>query len=483
MPERRLARAALVAALWLSSATLALAQEGESLDGQTFDLDLVTGPVIGPGRIVGLGGAYVALAGGVEAASWNPAAFGTRGPWETGWFEWDVTAGLVPSTIRSSDFDNDGLSGFTYDSFLFGSIGGSLRFGELGFGLLANFQTYEIGDDTSLSLAVLDYGAGYLFASGQLAVGVAMRTANLSITDNPSDTTLVDFSGSAPEVGAVLQPLGQPFRIGGALRLPVHSGSGDTLVAAGLTLPRVIRLPWEFQAGLAWQLGDRPLNHAYINPHDVEDALRAQQQSRQDERMQRQLRRERLAERLLLAQQHAPPVEGVLEGALQSVEGEPNDPSWRRQEADERWREEQALVKELERLARERARLAAELSRNYLLLSGEVILIGSTDDAVGLESFLSQDRRTSGGTITVGVRGGIEGEPLARWLKMRAGTYLEPSRFEGVPYRVHGTAGFDVKLFTWDLFGLLDPFALRFGSAADVAERYLYVGLGIGIWH
>jgi hypothetical protein len=66
---------------------------------------------------------------------------------------------------------------------------------------------------------------------------------------------------------------------------------------------------------------------------------------------------------------------------------------------------------------------------------------------------------------------------------MRAGTYFEPSRFDGVPYRVHGTLGADVRLFSWDLFGLLEEFTLRAGASADVAERYLNVGLGVGLWH
>ena len=66
--------------------------------------------------------------------------------------------------------------------------------------------------------------------------------------------------------------------------------------------------------------------------------------------------------------------------------------------------------------------------------------------------------------------------------KLRAGTYFEPSRFEA-GYRVHATLGTDVRLFSWDLFGLLDEFTFSAGAAADVAERYLNAGVGIGLWH
>ena len=85
--------------------------------------------------------------------------------------------------------------------------------------------------------------------------------------------------------------------------------------------------------------------------------------------------------------------------------------------------------------------------------------------------------------MTVGERLGIEGEPIADWFMMRAGTYLEPSRFAGVGYRAHGTLGFDLRLFSWDLFELLDEFTLCPGAYADVAERYLNHGVSVGLWH
>jgi hypothetical protein len=66
---------------------------------------------------------------------------------------------------------------------------------------------------------------------------------------------------------------------------------------------------------------------------------------------------------------------------------------------------------------------------------------------------------------------------------MRAGSYFEPSRFEGVPHRAHATLGLDLRLFSWDLFGMLPEFTLRTGAFADVAERYLNVGVGMGLWH
>jgi hypothetical protein len=40
-----------------------------------------------------------------------------------------------------------------------------------------------------------------------------------------------------------------------------------------------------------------------------------------------------------------------------------------------------------------------------------------------------------------------------------------------------------VRLFAWDLFGLVEPVAFSLGTSADVAERYLNLGVSVGIWH
>jgi len=474
-------RTALACALcsWLS-ATSHAQDPRPPLAGSNFDIDVVTGPVLGAGRIVGIGGAYTALASSVEAAGWNPAAYAARGLWETDWFEWDLTASLVPRTIKNSDFDNNGESGFKYGDFVFGTIGAGARFGALGLGALVNVQAYQLGSSADLSLAVLSWGGGYAWLDGQLVLGAGLRTAVLSLSDRASGEPLVEFAGSAPEAGAVLRLADRPWRLGFAARLPVESSGGDELVAAGLTLPRLVRLPWEVQAGFAWQLGERPLNARWVNPRDEKARWREQVRAAREQRAREQLEHELLDARLSLAQQRTPPQ--WASGKLRA-QAQPRDPIWQRQELARRQREEQELDERLLRAEQAREHAVRELSRRFLLLSADVIVVGPTENGVGLESFLSQERQTSGADATIGLRAGAEGEPVADWVKMRAGTYLEPSRFEGVAYRVHATTGVDVRLFTWDLFGLLNDFTVLFGASADVAERYLNVGVGLGVWH
>jgi hypothetical protein len=469
---------------WLASPQALAQQTGTSLINNDFNLDIVTGPVLGSGRIIGLSGAYTALANGIEGAPWNAASYATRTPWNTSWFNWDVTASIVPTMLRKSDFENNGQSGFTYGDFIFGTVGLALQFGELGVGGLLNLHSYRLGDTAELSLAVANYGAGYLFADGQLVIGAGARTAILNITDKTSSNSLVDVGGTSPELGALLQLADQPFRVGLAARMPVESGVIGQVRAADKTLPRQIRLPWEVQAGFAFQLGPRPLNQRWVNPHDVESHLREAMMTRRHTREREQLEREALEQKVELAGSNAPPALAELQPHPKIVvEGVPKDPDFWAEESKLRWQEERELLARRAELEAEREHAVRALSRRYLLLSAETIFVGATANGVGLESFLSQRRQVSGRNVTVGLRFGAEGEPIANWVQMRVGTYFEPSRFESAGYRVHATAGLDVRVFSWDLFGLLDEFTVTVGAAADVAERYLNASFGMGLWH
>jgi hypothetical protein len=67
---------------------------------------------------------------------------------------------------------------------------------------------------------------------------------------------------------------------------------------------------------------------------------------------------------------------------------------------------------------------------------------------------------------------------------LRAGTYLEPTRFDTSSPRPHATAGFDVHVpVAWSLFGLFDDdTTFRVGGALDSAERYFAWTASLGIW-
>ncbi|MDD9969291.1 MAG: hypothetical protein OXR73_23815 [Myxococcales bacterium] len=445
-----------------------------SLSGAEFNIDAVTGPVLGSHPVLGMGGAYTALAAGTDSVALNPAAFASRHLWGLEWFEWDWSFDFIPGTLHNTDFDNNGQPGFTYSDFVFLTFGLGLYFGDLGLGGLFRQQTYRIGADTDLNLVLGNFGIGHGFLDGDLVLGLGIRSAQLFVSRASMRQSLVDFIGVAPEAGVVYRPAWAPFRIGVAARAPVISEPLDraaaerTSITTGLTLPAEVRLPWEVQAGFAWQFGSRPLNRKWVNPHDVEAELKREMHARWKARQRDAWREE----------------QGVAnEPTTDSQTHRPTNPAFWKAERMRRKREERDVEVEEIRLAGERLRAYERLSRSYLLLSADVFVTGPTDNAVGFESFLQQQRQSSGQRISVGVRAGATTEPIANRVKTRLGGYLEPSRFSGVGYRAHLTVGGEVRLFRWDVFGLFDPFDWRVGLTFDFAERYLNWAFGVGTWH
>ena len=105
-------------------------------------------------------------------------------------------------------------------------------------------------------------------------------------------------------------------------------------------------------------------------------------------------------------------------------------------------------------------------------------------DAVGIESFLQRVVDRSGDLVVLSPRLGVEAEPVPNLTRIRAGSYGEPSRFSRGAPRLHGTVGFDQRLFRWTLFGLFAPNThWRLSAALDAAPRYLGWSGGLGIWH
>ena len=79
---------------------------------------------------------------------------------------------------------------------------------------------------------------------------------------------------------------------------------------------------------------------------------------------------------------------------------------------------------------------------------------------------------------------GLESEVVPRQLRVRAGSYLELAAVEGGDARVHATGGVDIKLFRWDVFGLVKPFDYwQLSLAADGASSYLNTSFSVGFWH
>ncbi|HEY4056520.1 MAG TPA: hypothetical protein VGM39_07915 [Kofleriaceae bacterium] len=113
-------------------------------------------------------------------------------------------------------------------------------------------------------------------------------------------------------------------------------------------------------------------------------------------------------------------------------------------------------------------------------VSTDLYVTGASPDSYGIEAFGEKMLQRSGEHTSISVRTGTEIEAVPGRLRLRAGSYWEPGRFEGVGGRLHGTFGLELRVFEEKVFGLRRG---RISLTGDVAVRYRNVGISIGFWH
>jgi hypothetical protein len=438
-----------------------------------------------------LGGATTAIAEGVGGAEQNAAAPASREPYSFSWFDSDFDLGVsFPGSYSKTDFDDHGPNpkgGYDQvNNFIYINLGAALQFGDFGVSLTGDLLTYGVtppgAGKTGLSLIAGRYHllGAYAFLHNQLVVGAGVRAVSMQLSTslspfNPENETFnanatLTMTGLSPETGVLVKPDNLPIRFGATIRAPVTGTTlsshavteGGIARADGLIVPGNITLPWELETGVAVQVGPRPLNPPWINAHDeerpVRDAVEAERTRRADER------------KALLAK--ASPAERP---ALQA-ELDKEDLAIRRLE-------DQRLDAEYRRLLAARKARFSNWPRAKILLVASALVTGESHDAIALEGFLNQNVESVGQRVTVSPRFGIEAEPVENWVEARVGSYVEPSRFEGVSARQHFTFGTDVKLFPWDFFGITPGQVWRVTGVLDVAPRYIDWGFSVGAWH
>jgi hypothetical protein len=306
----------------------------------------------------------------------------------------------------------------------------------------------------------------YSFFGNQLSIGAGAR--GVFVTSDDGAKQVLTMVNAAPQVGVIVKPDDVPWRIGVTGRAGV-TADGPSVSSGQLVLPNRITQPWELEAGVAYQLGPRPLNPRWINPDRQEDEL---------EKYIERARQERAAlHRAEIASMPGTTYEEVAARELRiaRIAAEEEDI---REEEDARLRDADKRLKE-ERRAR-----YDNWPRERVLLLASVLVYGPSRDAVAVEGFINQEREIVGESLAVAPRFGVESEPISNWVKLRAGIYFEPSRFSDGTFRQHFTYGFDVKLFPWDVFGILPRAQTwRLSAFLDVAPRYENFGFAIGVWH
>ncbi len=129
------------------------------------------------------------------------------------------------------------------------------------------------------------------------------------------------------------------------------------------------------------------------------------------------------------------------------------------------------------KLAEDIFRHRREVPPGRLLATAQLDLVFPVNDAVGLHHFMAEgtDPVPMGRDLLVTPRFGLEHVTVPGRLRLRGGTYVEPSAVRGVAPRLHATGGFDLFLFhfvfDWGLTGSL-----------DVAPRVRQGSLSFGVW-
>jgi hypothetical protein len=103
----------------------------------------------------------------------------------------------------------------------------------------------------------------------------------------------------------------------------------------------------------------------------------------------------------------------------------------------------------------------------------------SPADANGIKAFLTQTSQPIGQKTIVTLHTGLEVEAVPRFLRLRLGTYHEPSRYDGISDRQHITGGFEMRVTRFNIWGER-PLAISY--AIDGAARYLVHSISIWLW-
>ena len=484
----------LVVVSWLPAQSRAqLGPDGTAIDSSDYTIDLTRGVVVSTSRVVGLSGAATSLAQGVEGGLQNPSAVAYRGPQWPEWYDYWLALGFT-YPFQSGDFYNSGRvlgSGEDVNESTFFLIPGAyFQMWHAGIGLTIDSQFINLEgvvnpetmqrETLRLRFTTFHIQGGYGFFKGQLIIGGGLRIfrqrAFLS-TRRVSDGDEYHTLGLGAEVGVMLRPHNRRWTLGASVFPKLTTGlrqrgrttatpEGD-IVVGDVFLPRTTTIPTTGSVGFSYQLGPRPPNPPWVG----DEKLAAPDLERLDRRRDAAERAE--ARQIAEARARGGP---DVETEVRAIE--------------EHYAQKYATLKEerkaLKRFAWEvlRKRYRWGWPRRYYLITADLWFNGRVGNGVGVESFLFQTVQRSGEKVTVSPRLGFEAEVWPTRMKVRAGTYLEPTRFAQSSPRVHGTLGFDISLFKWNVFGLWPrDYRWQITAALDLARAYGSFSFGIGGWY
>jgi hypothetical protein len=417
----RLAASVVTAVLLASGVSRA---QSEPLTTSDFNLELFRGPVQGSSRVTGMAGAFTGIAEESVAIQFNPAAIAQRTYYSLDWFDWLIDWDfLAPGLLQGDNFDYNNSGYTTSDEFLSYAVGGGLQFGEFGVGV------YLVGQIANLE-----------------------STANLTVPlQNRSQQGYLSFGYGLLEHQLIL---GAGTRVAYlALDEELTFGRIWSSWSMGFDLGAIYRprdLPLRFGASLAtstFELGTASCETGtcpggFIPPQDVVSPWIV-----------------RLGGAWYLAfdgQRFNPP-------RLSATPSSGTD--------ELHYRMDQGDLK------------GTYLGGRYFMVSADLVFVSPVANAIGIDGLTRQERLESGQHWSVSVALGLEAEVVARRLRLRAGSYWEPSRYEGQPGRIHATAGWLLRMFDFRI-PLMGWRGISFQVAVDLAYHYTNITLSlVSFWH
>ena len=208
------------AAVLLALALSPIAARAQPFDGSQA-VDAFTGPLIASSRIVGLGGAYVAVAEGLGGAVVNPAAVAQRHPRLARAWDWDwLLTWYVPDTgqVGRQDLDNDGGRDVGLSGAGNGQIGLSFQRGRFGAAVFGGGWDLAAPRDgvgsVEMEISEGSLAAGGSFRRDTLVLGASVTVVSgaVRVVSGTAAPVQVEYSGSTVRLGALVRPRASAWR-------------------------------------------------------------------------------------------------------------------------------------------------------------------------------------------------------------------------------------------------------------------------------
>ncbi|MFO0570550.1 MAG: hypothetical protein U0263_33235 [Polyangiaceae bacterium] len=265
---------ALLACAASARAAGPLGPEGAPIGTSDYRVDLTTGVVLAGTRVLGLAGAYVAIAEGVDGNAVNPVAPAVRPIHSVDHFDYDLGFGLTfPAAVSGNDLFNSGdrtAVSSTQSSALFIDLAANFALGRWGAGASLH---YDVRGGSSGASARARRALRWRAAAGRalVASSSSARAARARVswwrTRSPKRASPKSSSTSKAQRSARLARAAERRPVSHRCRralLPVvttdlsadvpRDSNGDRVISRNgvdLYLPNQVALPWDIDVGAA----------------------------------------------------------------------------------------------------------------------------------------------------------------------------------------------------------------------------------------